>query len=145
MDLRSLEGTFIPDVFTNHTWAPLLISSVDVHHILIQEFFSNAKMEGDHFNCWVRRKEFTVSTMSIQNFLQIRPVIPESSLPYDKRTTSVSTIASNPGGEQKKQSLLTTNFSPAMRTLAYIMFFNLYPVRNLSTLSKPRALFLHDL
>ena len=116
-----------------------------VHHVLVREFFSNAIMEGDHVNCWVRRKEFTVSTMSIQNFLQIRPVIPEFSLPYDKRTTSVSTIASNLGGEQKKQSLLTTNFSLAMRTLAYIMFFNLYPVRNLSTLSQPRALVLHDL
>nr|POF27465.1 hypothetical protein CFP56_08802 [Quercus suber] len=32
-----------------------------------------------------------------------------------------------------------------MTMLAYIMLFNLYPVRNLTTLSQPRALFLHDL
>ena len=33
----------------------------------------------DHLNCWVKGKEFSVSAMSIQNFLQIRPVILESS------------------------------------------------------------------
>ena len=83
--------------------------------------------------------------MFIQNFLQNKPVILESSLPYDKRTTSVSVIASDLRGERKKQSLLTTSFSLAMRALAYIMLFNLYPVRNLTTLSQPQALFLHYL
>ena len=51
VDFGSLEGTFIPDVFRDRTWALLLICSVDVHHILIQEFFSNAIVEGDHLNC----------------------------------------------------------------------------------------------
>ena len=51
VDLPSLEGTFIPDVFRDRTWAPLLTGSVDVHHILVQEFFSNAIVEGDHLNC----------------------------------------------------------------------------------------------
>ena len=35
VDLPSLEGTFIPDVFRDCTWAPLLTGSVDVHHILV--------------------------------------------------------------------------------------------------------------
>ena len=48
-------------------------------------------------------------------------------------------------GDRLKKCLLTTNFSPKMRTLVYIMIFNLYPVRNLMNLSHPRALFLHDL
>ena len=69
MDLRSLEDTFIPDVLKDYTWVPLLIGLVDVHHILVWEFFLNAIVEGDHLNCWVRGKEFTISTMSIQNFL----------------------------------------------------------------------------
>ena len=48
-------------------------------------------------------------------------------------------------GDQSKKCLLTTSFSPKMRTLAYIMIFNLFPVRNLTNLSHPPALFLHDL
>ena len=32
-----------------------------------------------------------------------------------------------------------------MRALAYIMIFNLYSVKNLTTLSGPRTVFLHDL
>lgn len=39
----------------------------------------------------------------------------------------------------------TVDFSPVVRDLAYIMIFNLYPVKNLTTLSQPRTLFLHDL
>ena len=44
-----------------------------------------------------------------------------------------------------KKCLLTTNFFFEMRTLVYTMTFNLFPVRNLTNLSHPRALFLHDL
>ena len=144
VDLPSLKGTFIPNMFRDHTWAPLLTGSLDVHHILVWKFFSNAIVEGNHLNCWVRGKEFIVSAMSIQNFLQIRLVILESSLPYDKRTTPVLVIVPVLGGEQLKKCLLTTIFSPDMRTLEYIMLFNLYLGRNLTTLSQPRALFLHD-
>ena len=50
VDLPSLENTFILDVFKDHTWAPLLSGSVDVHHILVWEFFLNAVVEGDHLN-----------------------------------------------------------------------------------------------
>ena len=83
--------------------------------------------------------------MSIQNFLLIRPVILEFYLPYDKRIMLVLVIAPVLGGERLKKCLLTTSFSPKMRTLAYIMLFNLFPVRNLTNLSQPRALFLYDL
>lgn len=94
----------------------------------------------------MRGKEFTISTMSIQNFLQIRPVIPKSSLAYDKRKLPiVSVITPMLRGDRLKKCLLTTGFSPKMRTLAYIMIFNLFLVRNLTNLSLPQALFLHDL
>ena len=49
------------------------------------------------------------------------------------------------GGQLKKKALHTIEFSPKMRALAYIMIFNLYPVKNLTTLSVPRTIFLHDL
>ena len=71
-------------------------------------------------------------------------MIPESSLPYDKRRTPVSEVASNLRVTRKRQSLHSMSFSLAMRALAYIVLYNLYLVRNLTTLSQPRALFLHD-
>ena len=71
-------------------------------------------------------------------------MIPESSLPYDKRGTPVSKVASNLKVTRKRQSLHSMSFSPAMRALAYIVLYNLYLVRNLTTLSQPRALFLYD-
>jgi len=51
VDLPYLESTFNPDVFRDRTWAPLLIGSVYVHHILVREFFLNAIVEGYHLNC----------------------------------------------------------------------------------------------
>ena len=78
MDLRSLEDTFIPDVLKDYTWVPLLIGSVDVHHILVREFFLNAIVEEDHLNCWVRRKEFTIFAMSIENFCKVEFIQPSN-------------------------------------------------------------------
>ena len=49
------------------------------------------------------------------------------------------------GGTLKKTSLNTIPFSPEIRTLAYVMIHNLYPVTNLMTLSAPRTIFLYDL
>jgi len=137
VDLESLQNTFILDVFRDGTWAPLLTGSVEVHDILIWEFFLNALVEGVHFDYWVRGKEFSISTISIRNLLQIRPMIPKSSLPHDKRKTPISEVVLDLEGEQKRQSLHTTSLSSDMRTLAYIMLFNLYPVRNLTTISQP--------
>ncbi|KAK9993898.1 hypothetical protein SO802_023601 [Lithocarpus litseifolius] len=145
VDFGSLANTFIPDVFRDRTWAPLLTGIVEVHDILVREFFLNAFKEGDHLNYWVKGNEFSISAVLIQNLLQIRPVIPKSSLPYDKRITLVLEAALNLGGARKRQSLHTISFSSAMTTLVYIMLYNPYPVRNLTILSQPRPLFLHDL
>uniref|UniRef100_A0A7N2KVI8 Uncharacterized protein n=1 Tax=Quercus lobata TaxID=97700 RepID=A0A7N2KVI8_QUELO len=49
------------------------------------------------------------------------------------------------GGTPKKSSMNTIPFSPEMRTLAYVMIHNLYPVTNLTTLSAPRTMLLYDL
>ena len=49
------------------------------------------------------------------------------------------------GGTLKKKSLNTIPFTSEMRTLAYIMLSNLYPVTNLTTLFGPRTIFLYDL
>lgn len=52
------------------------------------------------------------------------------------------------GGEQDKcnvQIVHTTSFNIEVKALTYIMIFNFYPVKNLTTFSQPRALFLHVL
>ena len=49
------------------------------------------------------------------------------------------------GGQLNKKALHTIPFTPKMRTLAYIMIFNLSPVRNLTNLSALRTIFLYDL
>ena len=49
------------------------------------------------------------------------------------------------GGTPKKSSMNTIPFSPKMRTLAYVIIHNLYPVTNLTTLLAPRTMFLDDL
>ena len=49
------------------------------------------------------------------------------------------------GGEIRKKAFNPIPFTPKMRTLAYVMIFNLYLVKNLTTLLAPRAIFLFDL
>ena len=43
--LETLEDTFIPEVFKERTWTKLLNSEI------IEEFLSNASVEGDRIDC----------------------------------------------------------------------------------------------
>ena len=49
------------------------------------------------------------------------------------------------GGSLKKKPMNVIPFNAKMRTLAYVMIHNLYPMMNLTTLSGPRTIFLYDL
>mgnify|MGYP006900086033 CR=1 FL=1 len=49
------------------------------------------------------------------------------------------------GGTPKKSSMNTIPFSPEMRTLAYVMIHNLYPVTNPTILSALRKKILYVL
>ena len=80
VDLESLEGTFISDVFKERTWTKLLNPVGDVFENIIREFFANAIVEGDHINCWLRGREFSISRESIQEVLEIRLTTPNTSL-----------------------------------------------------------------
>ena len=51
MLLESLEGTFIPEVFKERTWAKLLNPIGVVYSEIIKEFFSNAVVNGDRIEC----------------------------------------------------------------------------------------------
>lgn len=110
--MESLSHTFILDVSMERTWSKLLSGFTGVWEPVIWEFFANARVEDKHLNCWVRGKEFFISPEYIQNILEVRPIIPESSRPYDDRTTSIQAIMNELGGLQKKQSLHTKEFTP---------------------------------
>ena len=70
--LETLEDTCIPVVFRERTWTKLLNPVGVVYLEIIREFFSNASVERDNINCWVRHKEFVITMDSIQEFLEVR-------------------------------------------------------------------------
>ena len=105
----------------------------------------NAIVECEHLNCWVRGRQFYITLELIQDLLGVHPIIPNSTLPYDGRRTKITFAIEVLGGKEKKQLMHIVDFSPTMKSFAYIMIFNLYPMKNLTTLSQLRTLFLHDL
>ena len=112
---------------------------------IIKEFFSNASVDGDHINCWVRHKEFKITRDLIQYFLEVLPPSQSITMQYDDRLESIEPMVKVLGGSLHKKSMNTIPFNMEMRTLAYIMIHNLYPFTNLITLSRPRTNFLYDL
>jgi len=76
----------------------------------------------------------------IQDFLKVRPPSQPIEVQYEDRLGSTEEMIRALGGIPKKSSMNTIPFSPEMRTLAYVMIHNLYPVTNLTTLSAPRTI-----
>ena len=81
----------------------------------------------------------------IQDFLKIRPPSQPISVQYEDRLGSIEEMVQLLRGTPKKSSMNTIPFSLEIRTLAYVMIHNLYPITNLTTLSAPRTMFLYDL
>ena len=142
VQLESLEGTFIAKVFKERTWKKLL-NLVGV--VELEGTFSNATVDGDRVECWVRHKEFVITREIIQDFLEVRPFSQSITMQYEDRLGSTDEMIRILGGTPKKSSMNTIPFSPKMKALAYVMIHNLYPVTNLTTLSTPRTRFLYDL
>ena len=145
VELETLENTFILEVFKERTWTKLLNPVRNVYAEVIREFYANAIMEGDRIGCWPRGREFYVTRESIQEILKVHPTIQQSYLHYDDWRDSLVLIVEILGGDLKKKEVNTIPFTSKMRTLASIMIFNLYPMKNLTTLSGPRAIFSLDL
>ena len=64
---------------------------------------------------------------------------------YDDLLESIEEMVRILGGTLNKKSMNTIPFNLKMRTLAYVMIHNLYPVTNLTMLSAPRTIFSYDL
>ena len=54
-------------------------------------------------------------------------------------------VQSHIGGVRDERCLKTTAFPPDLRCFTYIMMFNLYPVKKLTTINNARAIFLMEL
>ena len=117
--LDTLEDTCILEVFKERTWIKLLNPSGVVYSEIIKEFFSNASVEGDHINCWVRHKEFVITRESIQEFLEVHPPSQPITVQYNDRLDSIEEMVTISVGTLKKSSMNTIPFSLEMRTLAY--------------------------
>ena len=70
---------------------------------------------------------------------------PDTYLQNDERKEKLEPLVKVLGGKLKKKALHTIEFTLKMRALAYVMIFNLYPVKNLTNLSVPRTIFLFDI
>ena len=73
VQMESLKDTFILKVFKDRTCTKLLNPSGVVYLGIIKEFFSNANVEENHINYWVRHKEFVITREIIQDFLEVLP------------------------------------------------------------------------
>ena len=145
VQLDTLEDMFIPDVFKESTWMKLLTLTGNVYSKIIKEFFSNASVDKDQINCWVRHKEFVITRDSTQDFLEVRPPSQPMIVQYDDLLESIEEMVKILGGTPTKKSMNVIPFSPKMRAFTYVIIHNLYPVTNLTTLSVPRTIFLYDL
>ena len=142
--LETLVDTFIPEVFKERTWTKLLNLVGIVYSEIIREFFSNASVERDNINCWVRHKEFVITKGNIQEFLEVCPPLHTITVQYEDRLDSTEEMVKILCGTPKKTFMNTIPFSPEMRTLAHVMINNFYSVTNLTTLSAPRKIFLYE-
>ena len=132
--METFENTFITEVFKERTRTKLLNQSGNVFADIIREFFANFLVEREYISCWVRQREFSITRVSIQDLLDVRPLSQQITIHYDDRLDSLEPIVELLGGDLKKKALNTVPFTLEMRTLAYIMLHNLYPVKNLDKL-----------
>ena len=98
---------------------------------MIKEFYSNARFTRVELQCRVRGKEFTITPNYIAQLLDITRLANVDRFPYDDRLPIVTNILRILGDEHevfaKGNSIGTVKFKPELKTLTFIMFFNLYP------------------
>ena len=66
-------------------------------------------------------------------------------IPYKDRMVSIEMVQFRIGGAGEGKCLNTTTFLSDLRCLTYIILFNLYPVRKLTTINNARAILLMEL
>ena len=141
MDLVDLKDYFTPGCFQDRGWEKLLSDLPEVCEPLIQEFYANAILRENEIDCWLRRHEFTIDVEDITEVLGFKD-LEHDFTHFKDRMLSIETVQSHISGIREGRCLNTTAFPSNLRCLTYIMMFNLYPVKKMTTINKARAIFL---
>ena len=144
MDLANLKDYFIPDCFQDRGWDKFLGDLLGVCEPLIREFYANAVLREDEINSWIRGHEFNIDLEDIDEVLGFEE-LDHDFTHYKDIMLSIETIQSHIGGVREGRCLNTTAFPPNLRCLTYIMMFNLYSIKKLTTINNARAIFLIEL
>ena len=144
VDLADLKDYFIPGCFQDRGWDKLLSDFPGVYEPLIHEFYANAILQKDEINCWIRRHEFTTDLEDIDDVLSFED-LEHDFTHFKDRMLSIETVQSHIDDVQEGSCLNTTAFPPDLRCPTYIMMFNLYLVKKMTTNSNARAIFLMEL
>ena len=143
VDLVDLKDYFIPGCFQDRGWDKLLGDLPGVCEPLIHEFFANAILLEDEFDCWIRGHEFTIDLEHVDDVLGFEDLEHDFTHFKDKML-SIETVQSHIGGVREGRCLNTTAFPPYLRCLTYIMMLNLYPIKKMTTINNARAIFLME-
>ena len=144
VDLVDLKDYFIPSCFQGRGWDKLLGDLPGVCEPLIWEFYAYAILREDEIDCWVRGHKFTIDLEDVDDVLGFED-LEHDFTHYKDRMLSIETVQSHIGGVREGRCLNTTAFPPDLRCLTYIMMFNLYPVKKMTTINNARAIFLMEL
>ena len=144
MDLVDLKDYFILGCFQDRGWEKLLGDLPGVCEPLIREFYANAILREDEIDCWIRGHEFTLDVEDIDDVLGFKD-LEHDFTHFKDRMLSRETVQSYICGVKEGRCLKTTAFPLDLRCLAYIMTFNLYSVKKMTTISNARAIFLMEL
>ena len=144
MDLADLKDYFIPGCFQDIGWDKLLGDLPGVWEPLILEFYANAVLREDEINCWIRGHEFNIDLEDIDEVLGFEE-LDHDFTQYKDKMLSIEIVQSHVGGVREGRCLNTTAFPLELRCLTYIMMFNLYLVKKLTTINNASAIFLMEL
>ena len=140
MVLVDLRKSFIPSYFEKRDWEKFLGDLLEVCEPLIREFYANAILRDDYLDCWVRGHEFTIEVGDIDGVLGHGDLDHDDFTPHKDKMISIEMVQSHIGGVKEGKCLNTNTFPPDLRCLTYIMLFNLYPVRKLTTINNARVI-----
>ena len=111
---------------------------------LIHEFYANAILQKDEIDWLIRGKEFTIHLEDVDDVLGFKD-LEHDFTHYKDIMLSIETVQSHIGGVREGRCLNTTAFPLDLRCLTYIMMFNLYPIKKMTTINNAIAIFLMEL
>lgn len=144
VDLVDLRDYFILGCFQDRGWERLFGDLPGVCEPLIREFYANAILREDEIDCWLRDHEFTINMEDIDDVLGFED-LKHDFTHFKDRMLSIETVQSHIGGVREGRCLNTIAFPPDLRCLTYIMMFNLYLMKKMTTTSNVRAIFLMEI